>query len=93
MHLAKDIVSRLSPLVRRADFGVDWMQVNAGKSIYKQGSIADAVYIVLNGRCVSFLLLICFWSSPFSPIVHAWAIANELHRGCCELSAKWAVCC
>jgi hypothetical protein len=49
-QFARDIVVRLSPLVRRADFAVDWVQVNGGKSLYKQDSVADAVYIVLSGR-------------------------------------------
>eukprot|EP01134_Creolimax_fragrantissima_P001612 CFRG1612T1 len=43
-------VSRVSPLVRRCDFGMDWNQVEAGKLVYKQGSEATALYIVLNGR-------------------------------------------
>ncbi|KNC79708.1 hypothetical protein SARC_07902 [Sphaeroforma arctica JP610] len=43
-------VSRVSPLVRKCDFGVDWSQVEAGKLVYKQGSEAVALYIVLNGR-------------------------------------------
>lgn len=53
---ARDAVQRLSPMVRRADFGVDWMQVNAGKSVYRQGDAVDAIYIVLNGRCVRFFV-------------------------------------
>jgi lysophospholipid hydrolase len=48
--LAYDLTQRLSTLMRHVDFAVDWMVLEAGKALYKQGDQADLAYVVLNGR-------------------------------------------
>ncbi len=48
--LAYDLVQRLSPIVRQIDFALDWMELEAGRALYRQGDAADAAYIILNGR-------------------------------------------
>lgn len=48
--IAYDLVQRLSPIVRQIDFALDWMELEAGKALYRQGDEANAAYIILNGR-------------------------------------------
>ncbi len=48
--LAFDLVQRLSPALRQIDFALDWMELEAGRALYRQGDEADAAYIILNGR-------------------------------------------
>lgn len=48
--LAHDLVQRLSPIVRQMDFALDWMELEAGRALYRQGDGADSAYIILNGR-------------------------------------------
>uniref|UniRef100_T1IXP6 Neuropathy target esterase sws n=1 Tax=Strigamia maritima TaxID=126957 RepID=T1IXP6_STRMM len=55
LHVATSIVQRLSSFVRQIDFALDWMNVEAGKSLYRQGDTADCTYIVLSGRLRSVI--------------------------------------
>lgn len=48
--LAYDLVQRLSPIVRQIDFALDWMELEAGRALYRQDDDADSAYIILNGR-------------------------------------------
>ena len=48
--IAYDLVQRLAPIVRQIDFALDWMELEAGKALYRQGDDANAAYIILNGR-------------------------------------------
>jgi lysophospholipid hydrolase len=32
------------------DFALDWMDLEAGKALYKQGEESNVAYIILNGR-------------------------------------------
>lgn len=48
--LAYDLVQRLSPIVRQMDFALDWMELEAGRPLYRQGDEANAAYIILSGR-------------------------------------------
>lgn len=48
--LAYDLVQRLSPIVRQMDFALDWMELEAGRALYRQGDDASAAFIILNGR-------------------------------------------
>ncbi|XP_071821059.1 patatin-like phospholipase domain-containing protein 6 isoform X3 [Apostichopus japonicus] len=57
LKLGHLVVNKLSPFVRQTDFALDWMQVEAGKSVYRQGDPADCIYIVLNGRLRSVVQL------------------------------------
>ncbi|KAI3636634.1 hypothetical protein MIR68_005323 [Amoeboaphelidium protococcarum] len=51
MMLSKRLCSSLTPLVRHIDLALEWIQVNAGKVLYKQDDPkSDCIYIVLNGR-------------------------------------------
>lgn len=50
LPVAYEIIKRLSLFVRNIDFALDWMVIDAGKSLYRQGDRADSVYIILNGR-------------------------------------------
>ncbi|KAI8871600.1 patatin-domain-containing protein [Ramicandelaber brevisporus] len=48
--LAKRLISRLSSLALHIDFAIEWVQVEAGQVIYRQGDSASAAYIVASGR-------------------------------------------
>ncbi|PAA57051.1 hypothetical protein BOX15_Mlig019176g2, partial [Macrostomum lignano] len=50
LPLASLIVRRLSPFLRQVDFVLDWLCLESGKPLYKQGDIANAVYLLLHGR-------------------------------------------
>ena len=50
LKLSKRILSCLPPILFQIDFALEWVQVEAGHIIYKEGDEADAIYIVLNGR-------------------------------------------
>ncbi|PPJ57422.1 hypothetical protein CBER1_01373 [Cercospora berteroae] len=50
LTMAKRMTSLLPRLIQHIDFALEWVQVNAGQSIYNQGEESDAIYIVLNGR-------------------------------------------
>lgn len=50
LTLAKRLTSLLPRLIQHIDFALEWVQVNAGQAIYRQGEESDAIYIVLNGR-------------------------------------------
>ena len=50
LTLAKRLISLLPPLVVHIDSALEWMQVNAGQVIYRQGERADSFYFVNQGR-------------------------------------------
>ncbi|KAJ8102015.1 hypothetical protein POJ06DRAFT_194638 [Lipomyces tetrasporus] len=50
LTMAKRLISILSTLILYLDFALEWVQVEAGEVLYKQGDEADSIYIVLNGR-------------------------------------------
>jgi lysophospholipid hydrolase len=50
LTMAKRLTSLLPRLILHIDFALEWVQVNAGQVIYRQGDESDAIYIVLNGR-------------------------------------------
>lgn len=50
MTMAKRLTSLLPRLILHIDFALEWMQVDAGQSLYRQNEESDAIYIVLNGR-------------------------------------------
>uniref|UniRef100_A0A8D2MUB2 lysophospholipase n=1 Tax=Zonotrichia albicollis TaxID=44394 RepID=A0A8D2MUB2_ZONAL len=55
LGVAHSVVKRMSPFVRQIDFALDWMEVEAGRAVYRQGDKSDCTYIVLNGRLRSVL--------------------------------------
>lgn len=50
LTMAKRLVSLLPRLILHIDFALEWVQVDAGQTIYSKGDESDAIYIVLNGR-------------------------------------------
>ncbi|XP_072908301.1 patatin-like phospholipase domain-containing protein 7 [Hemitrygon akajei] len=56
LPVAHTVVRRMSPFVRQIDFALDWMAVEAGRAVYRQGDRSDCTYIVLNGRLRSVIM-------------------------------------
>ena len=50
LSLANNVIRRLSSLVRQVDFALDWVNIESGKALYRQGDSADGVFVVLSGR-------------------------------------------
>lgn len=50
LHLAGSVIDHMSGFVRSIDFALDWVLVESGKAIYRQGDEADCTYVVLSGR-------------------------------------------
>ncbi|XP_047104314.1 neuropathy target esterase sws isoform X3 [Schistocerca piceifrons] len=55
LHIAHTVVRRLSPFVRQVDFGLDWVFVETGRAVYRQGDESDSTFIVLSGRLRSVI--------------------------------------
>ncbi|NXH14585.1 PLPL6 esterase, partial [Bucco capensis] len=55
LSVAHTVATRVSPFVRQMDFAIDWMAVEAGRALYRQGDKSDSTYIVLNGRLRSVI--------------------------------------
>ncbi|XP_053907860.1 patatin-like phospholipase domain-containing protein 6 isoform X3 [Cuculus canorus] len=55
LSVAHTVADRMSPFVRQMDFAIDWMAVEAGRALYRQGGTSDCTYIVLNGRLRSVI--------------------------------------
>lgn len=50
LTMAKRLTSLLPRLILHIDFALEWVHIDAGKIIHRQGDDSDAIYIVLNGR-------------------------------------------
>lgn len=57
LNVAHSLISHLSPFLRQIDFALDWMHVEAGRAVYRQGEQSNCIYIVLNGRLRSVVTL------------------------------------
>uniref|UniRef100_A0A5F8HF12 lysophospholipase n=1 Tax=Monodelphis domestica TaxID=13616 RepID=A0A5F8HF12_MONDO len=55
LTVAHTFVRRMSSFVRQIDFALDWMEVEAGRAIYRQNDKSDCTYIVLSGRLRSVI--------------------------------------
>ena len=55
LTMAKRLTSLLPRLILHIDFALEWVQVDAGQIIHRQGDESDAIYIVLNGRLRALL--------------------------------------
>ncbi|XP_064435121.1 patatin-like phospholipase domain-containing protein 7 isoform X4 [Mirounga angustirostris] len=55
LGVAHTMVKRVSSFVRQIDFALDWMEVEAGRAVYRQGDKSDCTYIVLSGRLRSVI--------------------------------------
>ncbi|XP_053466100.1 patatin-like phospholipase domain-containing protein 7 [Ictalurus furcatus] len=56
LNVAHTVVRRLSSFVRQIDFALDWMAVEAGRAVYRQGEKSDSTFIVLSGRLRSVIM-------------------------------------
>ncbi|XP_075935857.1 patatin-like phospholipase domain-containing protein 7a [Anarhichas minor] len=56
LNVAHTVVRRMSPFVRQIDFALDWMAVEAGRAVYRQGEKSDSTFIVLSGRLRSVIM-------------------------------------
>uniref|UniRef100_A0A914WFW7 lysophospholipase n=1 Tax=Plectus sambesii TaxID=2011161 RepID=A0A914WFW7_9BILA len=50
LAVAHAVLRRLSPFLRGIDFALDWVLLDSGLAIYRQGDAADCLYVVLSGR-------------------------------------------
>jgi len=50
LQLASSVTEHMSGYVRSIDFALDWVLVESGKALYRQGDEADCTYVVLSGR-------------------------------------------
>lgn len=57
LNVGHTVVQRMSGFVRQIDFALDWMLIEAGRALYRQGEQSDCVYIILNGRLRSVVQL------------------------------------
>ena len=55
LTMAKRLTSLLPRLILHIDFALEWVQINAGDVVHRQGDESDAIYIVLNGRLRAIL--------------------------------------
>ncbi|XP_055988845.1 patatin-like phospholipase domain-containing protein 7 isoform X1 [Sorex fumeus] len=55
LAVAHTVVKRMSSFMRQMDFALDWMEVEAGRAVYRQGDKSDCTYIVLSGRLRSVI--------------------------------------
>ncbi|XP_076005517.1 patatin-like phospholipase domain-containing protein 7 [Genypterus blacodes] len=55
LNVAHTVVKRVSSFVRQIDFALDWMAVEAGRPVYRQGDKSDSTFIVLSGRLRSVI--------------------------------------
>uniref|UniRef100_A0A3Q3B3C6 lysophospholipase n=1 Tax=Kryptolebias marmoratus TaxID=37003 RepID=A0A3Q3B3C6_KRYMA len=55
LNVAHTVVKRMSSFVRQIDFALDWVAVEAGRAVYRQGDKSDSTFIVLSGRLRSVI--------------------------------------
>ena len=39
-----------SPFVRAVDFALDWILLDSGRAVYRQGDMDESMFVVLSGR-------------------------------------------
>ncbi|XP_032234183.2 patatin-like phospholipase domain-containing protein 7 isoform X2 [Nematostella vectensis] len=57
LNVACSLVQHLSPFLRQIDYALDWMHIEAGRAVYRQGEQSNCIFIVLNGRLRSVVTL------------------------------------
>jgi len=50
LQLANSVTEHMSSYVRSIDFALDWVLIESGKALYRQGDEAESTYVVLSGR-------------------------------------------
>nr|XP_015832714.2 patatin-like phospholipase domain-containing protein 7a isoform X2 [Nothobranchius furzeri]XP_015832723.2 patatin-like phospholipase domain-containing protein 7a isoform X2 [Nothobranchius furzeri] len=56
LNVAHTVSRRMSSFIRQIDFALDWMAVEAGRAVYRQGDKSDSTFIVLSGRLRSVIM-------------------------------------
>uniref|UniRef100_A0A3Q3FVE8 lysophospholipase n=1 Tax=Kryptolebias marmoratus TaxID=37003 RepID=A0A3Q3FVE8_KRYMA len=56
LNVAHTVSRRMSFFIRQIDFALDWMAVEAGRAVYRQGEKSDSTFIVLSGRLRSVIM-------------------------------------
>jgi len=57
LNVSRTVVRRMSAFVRQIDFALDWMLIEAGHALYRQGDHSEYVFIILTGRLRSVVKL------------------------------------
>ncbi|KAL6725502.1 hypothetical protein Aduo_007550 [Ancylostoma duodenale] len=50
LPVAHSVLRRLSPFLRGVDYALDWVLVDSGQSVYREGDVADSMFVMLSGR-------------------------------------------
>uniref|UniRef100_A0A7E4V292 Neuropathy target esterase sws n=1 Tax=Panagrellus redivivus TaxID=6233 RepID=A0A7E4V292_PANRE len=50
LPIAYSVLRRLSSFTRAVDFAMDWVMLDSGQAVYRQGDLADSLFVVLSGR-------------------------------------------
>uniref|UniRef100_A0A0K0CZI5 Patatin-like phospholipase domain containing 6 n=1 Tax=Angiostrongylus cantonensis TaxID=6313 RepID=A0A0K0CZI5_ANGCA len=50
LPVAHSVLRRLSPFLRAVDFALDWLLVDTGMTVYREGDLADSMFVMLSGR-------------------------------------------
>ncbi|CAD5217297.1 unnamed protein product [Bursaphelenchus okinawaensis] len=50
LPVASWVHRRLSTFVRAVDFAIDWVLLDSGQAVYRQGDMAESLFVVLSGR-------------------------------------------
>lgn len=50
LTMAKRLTSLLPRLILHIDFALEWLSINAGQLVFREGDESDAIYLALNGR-------------------------------------------
>ncbi|CCH46369.1 lysophospholipase [Wickerhamomyces ciferrii] len=50
LSIAKSLISSLSKKILKLDSALEWIQLDAGETLFKQDTTANGIYIVLSGR-------------------------------------------
>lgn len=50
LQLANSVTEHMSTYVRSIDFALDWVLIESGKALYRQGDESDCTFVVLSGR-------------------------------------------
>jgi len=57
LNVSHTVVRRMSAFVRQIDFALDWLLIEAGHALYRQGDHSDNVFIIMSGRLRSVVKL------------------------------------
>ncbi|XP_050441500.1 neuropathy target esterase sws-like [Adelges cooleyi] len=55
LPIANTVIALLPPFVRQVDFALEWLFIESGRAVYRQGDESDGIFIVLSGRLRSVI--------------------------------------